>query len=101
MKRTFEEKLQAYEKGELTEEERKAFEKELDTLENIFENGEKQNNNNSFNKKEQKILRRGKWKARIQTAFFVFIIFIGVLFISMIGTGIYYSWGHRTDQKSS
>lgn len=93
MKRTFEEKLQAYEKGELTEEERKAFEKELDTLENIFENGEKQNNNNSFNKKEQKILRRGKWKARIQTTFFVFIIFIGVLFISMIGTGIYYSWG--------
>ncbi len=72
MKRTFEEKLQAYEKGELTEEERKAFEKELDTLENIFENGEKQNNNNSFNKKEQKILRRGKWKARIQTTFFRF-----------------------------
>lgn len=54
MKRTFEEKLQAYEKGELTEEERKAFEKELDTLENIFENGEKQNNNNSFNKKKSR-----------------------------------------------
>lgn len=92
MKRTFEEKLQAYEKGELTEEERKAFEEELDTLENIFENSEKQNNK-TFNQKEQKILRRGKWKARIQTTFFVFIIFIGILFVSMIGTGIYYSWG--------
>ncbi|MFD1067807.1 anti-sigma factor [Oceanobacillus locisalsi] len=92
MTKTFEEKLKAYEKGELTAEEREAFEKELDRLENIYEQEENQQKKPSHNN-EQKILRKGKWKARIQTTFYVFMIGIGIFFISTIGTSIYYAWG--------
>mgnify|MGYP005828623291 CR=1 FL=1 len=96
----FKRKLEAYEKGELTETELDEFEKELDKLEQyqefLQENDEKERQlktNTEMNKKQKKILRRGKWKARFQTALMALALFIAFTMVAGTLTGIYYSWG--------
>ncbi|WP_456276331.1 anti-sigma factor [Bacillus sp. AK128] len=96
----FKRKLEAYEKGELSEAELEAFEKELQKLEEyqefLQENDQPEDHakkNNVNDKKQKKILRRGKWNARIQTALTALLLFIAFTMLSGIFTGIYYSWG--------
>lgn len=96
----FKRKLEAYEKGELNESELEALEKELDKLEEyqefLQENDPQEQVNAStlsINKKQKKMLRHGKWKARFQTALVAIGIFIVFTIFSTIFTGIYYSWG--------
>ncbi|MDE5414085.1 anti-sigma factor [Alkalihalobacterium chitinilyticum] len=100
----FKKKLDAYEKGELTGSELEQFEHELEKLE-IYQQhlGVKETTNEKpaketittgFNdKKQRKILKRSKWKARIQTAFTALILFLGILIVTSILTAVYYSWG--------
>ncbi|MCT2534805.1 anti-sigma factor [Aquibacillus koreensis] len=94
----FKRKLEAYEKGELSETELEAFEKELDKFEayqeHLQENGPQEQVKNPIKDKNQKkILRRGKWKARFQTAFMAIGLFIAFTIIASIFTSIYFTWG--------
>lgn len=94
----FKKKLEAYQKGELSDSELEAFENELERLETYqeyLEENEKVENNNARMKdtKRSKILRRGKWKARFQTAFFALGLFLIFTIVSSVLTAIYYSWG--------
>lgn len=94
----FDRKLNAYDRGELTGKELEAFERELDKLEayqNALENKLDKNHDSSIHiKKQRKIMTKGKWKARLQTAFTALGIFILFTILSMILTAVYYSWGN-------
>jgi hypothetical protein len=94
----FKRKLEAYENGELSDTELEDFEKELEKLEKYQEylegnNTEQMKDFNINEKREQKILRRSKWKARLQTAFLALGVVLVFTFISSILTAVYYSWG--------
>ena len=74
MDNEFKRKLEAYENGELSDSELEDFEKELEKLESyqefLEENSTQGMKDSIINEtKQQKILRRSKWKARLQTAF--------------------------------
>lgn len=94
----FKRKLEAYEKGELSDIELEDFEKELEKLEKyqefLEENSAEQNKDSNGNeKRQQKILRQSKWKARLQTAFSALALILVFTFLSSILTAVYYSWG--------
>jgi hypothetical protein len=94
MSEEFKRKLESYEKGELSGAELEAFEQELAKLEAyqeyLQENGEP---NRADDAKQVKILRRGKWKARFQTALTALSLFIVFTIVSGILTNVYYAWG--------
>ncbi|HHW38008.1 MAG TPA: hypothetical protein GXX18_12315 [Bacillales bacterium] len=94
----FKRKLEAYEKGELSDIELEDFEKELEKLEKyqefLEENSVEQiKDSNGNEKRQQKILRRSKWKARLQTAFSALALILAFTIFSSILTAVYYSWG--------
>ncbi|WP_066307573.1 anti-sigma factor [Bacillus sp. FJAT-29814] len=98
MSNEFKRKLEAYEKGELSDSELEDFEKELEKLEKYQEfleenNTEQMKDFNINEKRQQKILKRSKWKARLQTAFFALGVVLVFTFVSSILTAVYYSWG--------
>ncbi|WP_339215759.1 anti-sigma factor [Ornithinibacillus sp. FSL M8-0202] len=98
MKDDFKKKLDAYEKGELSEAEKEKVEQELEKLEKYYEFiDEKEDKDRKVNpmndEKQIKILRRSKWKARFQTAIMVISILFFVTILSTILTAVYYSWG--------
>ncbi|MUK87479.1 hypothetical protein GMD78_03575 [Ornithinibacillus sp. L9] len=97
MSEDFKKKLLAYEKGELQGEELEAFEKEMEKLEyyqEMLEGKEDQQPLPTINEKKQKrIITKGKWKARFQTALTVFGLFILFTIVSTALTLVYYSWG--------
>ncbi|WP_208585525.1 anti-sigma factor [Gracilibacillus suaedae] len=95
MNDSFQKKLEAYENGELTGKDLEEFEQELERLEayqSILEKDE--TNNTTFDQKEKNIIKKGKWRARIQSAFFVILLFIGFTIVTSILTAVYYSWGN-------
>ncbi|TFJ93406.1 anti-sigma factor [Lentibacillus salicampi] len=100
----FNRKLEAYEKGELTDQELEAFEKELEKLESYQETLEnkpdEQPESAISNKKQRRIVRKGKWKARFQTALTALGIFMLIIILSSVLTAVYYSWGNpdRVDE---
>ncbi|WP_018932145.1 anti-sigma factor [Gracilibacillus lacisalsi] len=95
MNDSFQKKLEAYENGELSGKDLEEFEHELKKLETLQTFLEKDDTDNIFlDQKEKQIIRKGKWRARIQTTFFVFLLFIGFTFISSILTSVYYAWGN-------
>ena len=90
----FKQKLEKYEKGELSGEELVEFEKELAKLED-YQTVLNQDIDEppKFKLNQKKIMFKGKWKARLQTAFTVLgILFIFTFFSSLI-TNIYYTTG--------
>jgi hypothetical protein len=93
----FKKKWEAYEKGELTGEELEAFEKELAQLEeyqSMLENMSEEKAEAAPDRKlQRKVIKKGKWKARLQTAFTALGIFLLFAFISSLFTNAYYSWG--------
>lgn len=94
----FKKRLETYERGELEGEALEAFEKELEKLEHLHHlldtDHPKQTPQKVVDKDfQRKILRRGKWRARIQTAFSVITLFIIVTIISSVLTALYYQWG--------
>lgn len=93
----FKKRLEAYEEGELSEVEMKEFDKELDKLEtyqSFLDQSLEDTSNQSIDEKKQKrIMRRGKWRARINTTLYVFGLFILISFVSSIITAVYYAWG--------
>lgn len=97
MSDTFKKKLEAYEHGQLNGDELAEFEEELAKLEQYQEHLEKENNMEQqtliSGEKQKKILRKSKWKARMQTAATAIGIFFIFMIVSTICTSIYYSWG--------
>lgn len=104
MTEDFKRRLEAYERGELSKEELETFEKELEKLEQfqeLLESNESEKKTISETKKQlwkdhekqQKIMRRSKWKARIQTAMYAIALLIVFTIVSTFLTAIYYEWG--------
>ncbi|MGP4040027.1 anti-sigma factor [Gracilibacillus sp. D59] len=94
MNDSFQKKLEAYENGELSGKDLEEFEKELEKLEtyqSFLENDEM--DDMPLDQKEKQIIKKGKWKARIQTTYFVILLFIGFTIITSILTSVYYAWG--------
>ncbi|TDQ42030.1 anti-sigma factor [Aureibacillus halotolerans] len=89
-------KMQAYERGELSPEEEKAFEDELEKLEayqSHIENQtpeERKTRSNSSEAKLSKSVRKGKWRALLSNAFSAFALFMLITMVSAILTSIYY-----------
>ncbi|MCM3111337.1 anti-sigma factor [Lederbergia lenta] len=93
----FKRKLEAYEHGHLEGRELAEFEEELEKLEQFQEHLEGDNLEYQIpisGEKQKKILRKSKWKARLQTAMVAVGIFIIVMIVSTIFTAVYYSWGN-------
>ncbi|MFT8319983.1 MAG: anti-sigma factor [Bacillus sp. (in: firmicutes)] len=95
----FKRKLEAYEKGELPAKEAEEIEKDLEKLEQYLEVMEEPITEVSkkpslSEKKQKKIMKYSKWKARWLTAFSVFGIFIVFTIVSSIITNVFYAWGN-------
>ncbi|MFS0784444.1 anti-sigma factor [Bacillus sp. 1P06AnD] len=94
----FKRRLESYEKGELTPGQVKEIEEELEKLEKYLEIIEEEKQGKFTNtkvnmKKQQRIMKRGKWKARFQTALMVIGLFIIFTIVSAILTMVYYTTG--------
>jgi len=102
----FKQKMKNYMEGTLPEEERIEMEKELEQMElyqsymeEMMREGEQTEikhsswHSDSLRLNEAKILRKGKWKARLSTAFTVISMFFVFTVITSIGTMVFYQWG--------
>jgi hypothetical protein len=94
----FKKRLESYEKGELSAEEAKKIEKELESMERYLEETDEENRGKLTNsdigiKKQQRIMKFAKWKARFQTALMAIGLFLLFSFFSSILTLMYYSFG--------
>lgn len=94
----FKQKLEAYQKGELRGNDLQAFEEELAMLE-VYQTALEQDidetpKSNPNIKKQQRIMFKGKWKARFQSALTVLGLFLVFTFFSSIVTNVYYTWGN-------
>lgn len=98
MNEDFKKKLAAYEKGELSKIEMEEIEKDLAKLEQYQEylEGSSQDKK-GFTMNEQKLVKRGKWKARFQTTYFVLGMVFLVLIASSFLTSLYYMWGNKAE----
>ncbi|MDR9855995.1 anti sigma factor C-terminal domain-containing protein [Paenibacillus sp. VCA1] len=105
----FKQKLRDYKDGKLSEEERTELERELEKME-AYQSflDEMMDGEDRFGqkacpeeseaekkkyKREARLLRKGKWKARIGTAFTLIGFFIGFTILCSIGTAIFYQAG--------
>ena len=102
MNEDFKKKLKDYKEGKLSEEEKELIESDIEKLEQYQEFLEedleeaecsKEVKKPTKNRRQTKILRLSKWKARLQNAFTVIGIFIIVTFISSVISIIFYSGG--------
>ncbi|KHL94908.1 hypothetical protein QW71_15370 [Paenibacillus sp. IHB B 3415] len=125
MSEEFKEQLRKYSEGTLPEEEREALESELEKLEAyqlyLEEQLEREEQTNGqwtkadpagsdspgikkmkkkADKREKRIIRRGKWKARIVNTITVFAAFIAFMIISTIITVVFYGTGNRGETYS-
>ncbi|WP_106769706.1 anti-sigma factor [Paenibacillus faecalis] len=97
----FRQKLKDYEAGKLSEDERLEIEKELEKLEMYQAHLDEllgQEGSGAFSRKEDvrreaKIIRRGKWKARLNTVLSVLVILILVSWASNIFNSFYFGEG--------
>ncbi|WP_404444135.1 anti-sigma factor [Sutcliffiella horikoshii] len=80
----FKERLERYDKGEMSPEEKEEFEKEMSARE------EQWMKPLMDKKKQRKILRASKWKARIGTALTAIPILLLVMMASSVLTNLYY-----------
>jgi hypothetical protein len=112
MSEEFKEKLRRYGEGTLDDEDRNEVERELEKMEAYQayldelmgeekpSSGEEKNRKFGKSKRnrpgeEKKIIRRGKWRARISNTFTVISAFLIFLIISSILTAIFYGTGER------
>lgn len=101
MSEDFKKKLKDYFDGKLSEEEKKEIEKELEKLE-VYQEAldeelhvdrveEKEDKN--IEKRHNKMIKRGKWKARFHNTFNVLGLIIIITIVSSIITGMFYAAG--------
>lgn len=123
MSEEFKEQLRKYSEGTLPEEEREALERELEKLEayqvyleELMEREELAAgtwtkggpasgqapglNGKKTKKREKRIIRRGKWKARIVNTITVVAAFLAFMIISSVITAVFYGTGDRGETYS-
>lgn len=115
MSEEFKEKLRRYGEGTLPDEDRDEVERELEKMEayqayldELMETEEPASDGGkrmefgkaegSKSNKEKKIIRRGKWRARVSNTFTVISAFLMFLIFSSILTAIFYSTGDRGEK---
>ncbi|WP_257348737.1 anti-sigma factor [Pseudalkalibacillus decolorationis] len=99
----FKNKLEAYNNGKLTKEEKIEFENELDKMEvyqshlnNLMDEqgkAEENENNNEKGKKQKQLVKRGKWRARLQNALTALAIILIIMVVCISITVTYFTWG--------
>ncbi|MCE7792564.1 anti-sigma factor [Salipaludibacillus sp. CUR1] len=91
MSEDFRKKLEAYERGELSENEMEEMKKELEKFKSYRDHLDKMENK----KKETKAggSRNKKWKKHLRTAFIALALFLVFSIVSSVLTAVYYSWG--------
>jgi len=106
MSEDFKNKLNRYAEGQMSDEEKLAMEQELEKLE-IYQSyidanlGEEQQHTSMTSyKKESLIIRKGKWKARLNSAMTAISLLIIFSVFSGIVTTIFYTWGDRSQTYS-
>ncbi|MEC0239258.1 anti sigma factor C-terminal domain-containing protein [Paenibacillus dokdonensis] len=106
----FKRKLQDYRDGKLPDEEKLELEHELEKMEfyqsyldEMLDSEEDKKNTGQgklsaeerkMHKREARLLRKGKWKARFGTVLTLISLFIWFTFLSSIGTALFYSLGN-------
>ncbi|MCM3619327.1 anti-sigma factor [Sutcliffiella horikoshii] len=90
----FKRKLELYDKDEMTSEEKKEFEKEMDARE------EQWMKSGLDKTKQRKILRASKWKARIGTALSALAFLFLILIIASFVTNFYYYGISDTENRA-
>lgn len=110
MNEEFKEKLRKYGEGSLPENEREEVERELEKLEayqvyldEVMEREDQQTSQRfakepALKKREKRIIRRGKWKARIGNAMTALSVFLIFTVVSSIVTAVFYSSGGRGER---
>lgn len=110
MSEEFKQRLKDYADGNLSDEEKMEVEREMEKLEEYQAYLDEMMDNTSSNsniamhkraddqtglspKKEKRIVRRGKWKARISNTLTVISVFLVVSILSSIGTALFYDVG--------
>ncbi|KOP65222.1 hypothetical protein AMS62_08145 [Bacillus sp. FJAT-18019] len=109
MSEDFKQRLKDYEDGKLSDEEKMEVEREIEKLEEyqayvneLMDQAEADNNKRAHAKgkpsglspkKEKRIVRRGKWKARISNTLTVLSAFLAISIISSILTALFYGMG--------
>ncbi|ANY73077.1 hypothetical protein BBD41_11015 [Paenibacillus ihbetae] len=108
MSEDFKQRLRDYADGKLTDEEKNEIEREMEKLEeyqaylNEWMDNEPDNagskrpadvQNNFSPKKEKRIVRRAKWKARLSNTLTVISAFLVITLLSSIGTALFYGVG--------
>lgn len=110
MSEEFKQRLKDYADGNLSDEEKMEVEREMEKLEEYQAYVDEMMDNTSSNsnstmhkraddqtglspKKEKRIVRRGKWKARISNTLTVISAFLVVSILSSIGTALFYGVG--------
>ncbi|WP_339295466.1 anti-sigma factor [Paenibacillus sp. FSL W7-1279] len=110
MSEEFKRRLKDYADGKLTDEEKIEIEREMEKLEeyqtylNEMMDNTSSNSNSAMHmraddqtglspKKEKRIVRRGKWKARISNALTVISAILAITVLSSIGTALFYGVG--------
>lgn len=110
MSEEFKQRLKDYADGKLSDEEKIEVEREMEKLEEYQAYLDEMMDNTSSNsnspmhkraddqtglspKKEKRIVRRGKWKARISNTLTVISVFLVVSILSSIGTALFYGVG--------
>lgn len=95
----FKQQLKDYEEGKLSEKERVTFEKELEKME-VYQSyleehmPPKEKRSGDLDKKSQtRVIRKGKWKARIQNTWTVLAVLFLLWFAGNMLGAVYYSWG--------
>lgn len=102
MSEEFKRKLQDYADGKLSDEEREEVEQEIEKMEayQLFLEGTLAPESQEPSMRQTKIIRRGKWRARIANAATVLSIVLAVTFISSIITNLFYSLGEPSRMET-
>lgn len=121
MSEEFKRKLKQYAEGRLPDHEREEVEREIEKmelyqsyLEELTESIDKRGGSanrqqsepvesadrNQQSRKEAKIIRRGKWKARLSNALTLLALLISVTFVSSICTALFYSVGEPSRMET-
>ncbi|OAB46277.1 anti-sigma factor [Paenibacillus glacialis] len=106
MSEEFKQKMKSYMEGTLPEEERNEMEKELEKMElyqSYMEEMMQEGGTDEIKPlqwkldsprlNEARILRKGKWKARLSSALIVISMFLLFTVFTSIGTMVFYQWG--------
>ncbi|MGD6845428.1 anti-sigma factor C-terminal domain-containing protein [Bacillus infantis] len=103
MSEDFKKKLEDYSNGLLSKEETEEVEKELDKMElyqsyldSLMGSEEETEKGPSI---EKKLVKKGKWKARLQNAWTALSLLLLFLIVGWVTSAIFYSWGKPDRQE--